>query len=134
MVSGQVIEVVLAKPQTDKKSDHASNSYRAGQLPTYPQYPSYAYGGDPYAGYGGGYGAAAGQVLLRLFQNGIILPSMMFLFSLFVLWLISMHFCGLLKNFWLLVLQPVICGRGPMPAGMRMVPMVLPDGRIGYVL
>lgn len=31
-------------------------------------------------------------------------------------------------------LQPVIYGRGPMPAGMRMVPMVLPDGRLGYVL
>ncbi|KAL0414885.1 UNVERIFIED_CONTAM: Heterogeneous nuclear ribonucleoprotein Q [Sesamum radiatum] len=30
--------------------------------------------------------------------------------------------------------QPVIYGRGPMPAGMQMVPMVLPDGRIGYVL
>ncbi|MQL86692.1 hypothetical protein Taro_019225 [Colocasia esculenta] len=30
--------------------------------------------------------------------------------------------------------QPMIYGRGPMPPGMRMVPMVLPDGRIGYVL
>ncbi|KAL3609407.1 hypothetical protein D5086_000427 [Populus alba] len=30
--------------------------------------------------------------------------------------------------------QPLIYGRGPMPAGMHMVPMVLPDGRIGYVL
>lgn len=30
--------------------------------------------------------------------------------------------------------QPVIYGRGPMPTGMAMVPMVLPDGRIGYVL
>ncbi|KAK8945998.1 Nucleolin 2 [Platanthera guangdongensis] len=30
--------------------------------------------------------------------------------------------------------QPMIYGRGPMPAGMRMVPMVLPDGRLGYVL
>ncbi|KAJ4955278.1 hypothetical protein NE237_012061 [Protea cynaroides] len=30
--------------------------------------------------------------------------------------------------------QPVIYGRGPMPAGMQMVPMVLPDGQIGYVL
>ncbi|KAJ4953153.1 hypothetical protein NE237_029985 [Protea cynaroides] len=30
--------------------------------------------------------------------------------------------------------QPVIYGRGPLPAGMQMVPMVLPDGRIGYVL
>ncbi|KAK1325549.1 hypothetical protein QJS10_CPA01g02563 [Acorus calamus] len=28
----------------------------------------------------------------------------------------------------------MIYGRGPMPAGMRMVPMVLPDGRLGYVL
>ncbi|KAF8379929.1 hypothetical protein HHK36_027394 [Tetracentron sinense] len=30
--------------------------------------------------------------------------------------------------------QPVIYGRGPMPAGMQMVPMVLPDGQLGYVL
>ncbi|KAL7002271.1 Heteroproteinous nuclear ribonucleoprotein Q [Sarracenia purpurea var. burkii] len=30
--------------------------------------------------------------------------------------------------------QPMIYGRGPMPAGMHMVPMVLPDGQIGYVL
>ncbi|KAI5074337.1 hypothetical protein GOP47_0010298 [Adiantum capillus-veneris] len=30
--------------------------------------------------------------------------------------------------------QPVIYGRGPTPAGMAMVPMMLPDGRIGYVL
>ncbi|PIA34861.1 hypothetical protein AQUCO_03700259v1 [Aquilegia coerulea] len=29
---------------------------------------------------------------------------------------------------------PVIYGRGPMPSGMQMVPMVLPDGQIGYVL
>lgn len=29
---------------------------------------------------------------------------------------------------------PMIYGRGPMPAGMQMVPMVLPDGQIGYVL
>uniref|UniRef100_J3N788 RRM domain-containing protein n=1 Tax=Oryza brachyantha TaxID=4533 RepID=J3N788_ORYBR len=30
--------------------------------------------------------------------------------------------------------QTMIYGRGPAPAGMRMVPMVLPDGRLGYVL
>ncbi|KAJ6750034.1 hypothetical protein OIU85_000643 [Salix viminalis] len=30
--------------------------------------------------------------------------------------------------------QPVIYGRGSTPAGMAMVPMLLPDGRIGYVL
>ncbi|KAL3530387.1 hypothetical protein ACH5RR_009709 [Cinchona calisaya] len=30
--------------------------------------------------------------------------------------------------------QPLIYGRGPSPAGMAMMPMLLPDGRIGYVL
>ncbi|WJX93858.1 hypothetical protein P8452_75340 [Trifolium repens] len=30
--------------------------------------------------------------------------------------------------------QSMIYDRGPMPAGMQMVPTVLPDGRIGYVL
>lgn len=31
--------------------------------------------------------------------------------------------------------QPLLYGgRGPGPAGMAMMPMLLPDGRIGYVL
>ncbi|WOK99167.1 heterogeneous nuclear ribonucleoprotein R [Canna indica] len=30
--------------------------------------------------------------------------------------------------------QPMIYGRGQPPAGMAMVPMILPDGRLGYVL
>ncbi|KAK4779540.1 hypothetical protein SAY87_015646 [Trapa incisa] len=30
--------------------------------------------------------------------------------------------------------QPMIYGRGTTPAGMAMMPMLLPDGRIGYVL
>ncbi|EFJ22830.1 hypothetical protein SELMODRAFT_169951 [Selaginella moellendorffii] len=30
--------------------------------------------------------------------------------------------------------QPLIYGRGPPPAGMTMVPIQLPDGRLGYVL
>ncbi|WCJ34297.1 RNA-binding (RRM/RBD/RNP motifs) family protein [Euphorbia peplus] len=30
--------------------------------------------------------------------------------------------------------QPMMYGRGPSPAGMAMMPMLLPDGRIGYVL
>ncbi|RZC78615.1 hypothetical protein C5167_002826 [Papaver somniferum] len=30
--------------------------------------------------------------------------------------------------------QPLIYGRGPTPAGMSMMPMLLPDGQIGYVL
>ena len=51
---------------------------------------------------------------------------------LFVFFLCSnlLGYCGFLCTF----VQPMIYGRGPMPAGMQMVPMVLPDGRIGYVL
>ncbi|CAI0391731.1 unnamed protein product [Linum tenue] len=30
--------------------------------------------------------------------------------------------------------QPLIYGRGPTPASMAMMPMFLPDGRVGYVL
>lgn len=30
--------------------------------------------------------------------------------------------------------QPLIYGRGSSPAGMVMMPMLLPDGRIGFVL
>ncbi|KAF5192761.1 heterogeneous nuclear ribonucleoprotein R-like, partial [Thalictrum thalictroides] len=30
--------------------------------------------------------------------------------------------------------DPLIYGRGPTPSGMAMMPMLLPDGRIGYVL
>ena len=33
-----------------------------------------------------------------------------------------------------MVFQPVTYGRGPTPEGMTMVPMILPDGRVGYVL
>lgn len=90
-IDGHVLDVSLAKPQVDKKSDHASNSFKPGLLPSFPPYPAYGYPGDPYGAYGGGYGA---------------------------------------RGFG----QPVIYGRGPMPAGMRMVPMMLPDGRLGYVL
>ncbi|XP_068340458.1 heterogeneous nuclear ribonucleoprotein Q-like [Pyrus communis] len=32
------------------------------------------------------------------------------------------------------IAQPLIYGRGPTPAGMAMMPMLLPDGRIRYVL
>ncbi|KAL4183106.1 hypothetical protein AMTRI_Chr11g96550 [Amborella trichopoda] len=33
----------------------------------------------------------------------------------------------------LVLVQPMIYGRGPTPAGMTMVPMLLPDGWLGYV-
>ncbi|CAK9167042.1 unnamed protein product [Ilex paraguariensis] len=91
-IDGQVLEVVLAKPQTDKKIDGA-NPPNSGPHPNYIPHSVYgAFPGNAYGHVGTGYGVAAG------FQ------------------------------------QPVIYGRGPMPTGMQMVPMVLPDGRIGYVL
>ncbi|KAF9669124.1 hypothetical protein SADUNF_Sadunf14G0075400 [Salix dunnii] len=91
-IDGQVLEVVLAKPQADKKPD-AAYPYNAGAHPNPVPLPAYSgFAGNPYGSLGTGFGVAAS------FQ------------------------------------QPVIYGRGPMPAGMHMVPMVLPDGRIGYVL
>lgn len=84
-IDGQVLEVSMAKPLSDKKPDH---SFKPGGAPSYPLPPYGGYMGDPYGAYGGGPG-----------------------FN-----------------------QPMIYGRGPAPAGMRMVPMVLPDGRLGYVL
>ncbi|CAL5339858.1 unnamed protein product [Camellia sinensis] len=91
-IDGQVLEVCLAKPQSDKKFD-GSNPHNSGLHPNYIPHPGYGgFPGNPYGPLGSGYGVATG------FQ------------------------------------QPMIYGRGPMPAGMHMVPMVLPDGQIGYVL
>ncbi|KAG5566081.1 hypothetical protein RHGRI_001872 [Rhododendron griersonianum] len=91
-ISGQVLEVCLAKPQSDKKFEGAS-PHNLAPHPNYIPNPGYgAFPGNPYGPLAGGYGIPTG------FQ------------------------------------QPMIYGRGPMPAGMHMVPMVLPDGQIGYVL
>ncbi|XP_068635280.1 heterogeneous nuclear ribonucleoprotein Q-like [Aristolochia californica] len=90
-INGQVLDVSLAKPQSEKKFDSSSNSYKGGLLPSYMPYSGYGFLGDSYGGaLGAGYGGGVGQ--------------------------------------------PMIYGRGPMPPGMQMVPMVLPDGRLGYVL
>ncbi|KAB1219732.1 Heterogeneous nuclear ribonucleoprotein Q [Morella rubra] len=88
-IDGQALEVVLAKPQTDKKFEGA---YPYNTVP----HPNHL----PHSGYGGFPGNQYGSL-------GAVPTSFQ---------------------------QPVIYGRGPMPAGMHMVPMVLPDGRIGYVL
>ncbi|XP_010522898.1 PREDICTED: heterogeneous nuclear ribonucleoprotein Q [Tarenaya hassleriana] len=93
-INGQVLEVVLAKPQTEKKSDP---SYPYGAVlhpPPFAAAPTFGgFAAAPYGSLGGGgLGVAA-----------------------------SLN-------------QPMIYGRGPMPTGMQMVPMVLPDGRVGYVL
>ncbi|XVE77332.1 hypothetical protein DITRI_Ditri13aG0053900 [Diplodiscus trichospermus] len=91
-IDGQVLEVVLAKPQTDKKTD-AAYPYSAGLHPNHLPLPGYGgFTGAPYGSVSAGFGVATS------------------------------------------LQQPLIYGRGPMPAGMHMVPMVLPDGRIGYVL
>ncbi|KAG9151784.1 hypothetical protein Leryth_002066 [Lithospermum erythrorhizon] len=92
-VDGQVLEVVLAKPQAERKLDTAAPQSSV-PLPNF--IPNPGYGGfpiHPYASAPALYGAATAG-----FQ------------------------------------QPMIYGRGPMPTGMQMVPMMLPDGRIGYVL
>ncbi|KAL3832813.1 hypothetical protein ACJIZ3_007549 [Penstemon smallii] len=93
-INGQLLEVVLAKPQSEK-SYNASNPHGPSTIPNYIPHPGYAAGisMNPYAPISAGFGAAAAG-----FQ------------------------------------QPMIYGRGPMPTGMQMVPMLLPDGRIGYVL
>ncbi|KAF7843875.1 heterogeneous nuclear ribonucleoprotein Q [Senna tora] len=94
-IDGQVLEVVLAKPQTEKKSD-GGYAYNPGLHP-HPGYGGFS--GSMYGSVRTGYGMNAGYQQVGLAHE-----------------------------------QPVIYGRGPMPAGMQMVPMVLPDGRIGYVL
>ncbi|XP_031372415.1 heterogeneous nuclear ribonucleoprotein Q [Punica granatum] len=89
-IDGHALEVVLAKPQSEKKPDIYNSGLHANPLPNagYGGFVSSPFG-PPHTGYGG---------VSSSFQ------------------------------------QPVIYGRGPMPSGMHMVPMVLPDGRIGYVL
>ncbi|KAL4369941.1 hypothetical protein AHAS_Ahas06G0016100 [Arachis hypogaea] len=91
-INGQVLEVVLAKPQTDRKAE-VSYAYNPVLHPSHLIHPGYgSFSGNLYGSLAAGYGVATGYQ------------------------------------------QPMIYGRGPMPAGMQMVPMVLPDGQIGYVL
>ncbi|KAK1425286.1 hypothetical protein QVD17_20636 [Tagetes erecta] len=91
-VDGQVLEVVLAKPQNDRKSEGSNNSHHSVPHPNYIPHNVY-----------GSYSAASPYAAPRYGVN----PSFQ---------------------------QPMIYGRGPVPGGMQMVPMVLPDGQIGYVL
>uniref|UniRef100_A0A1J3EBB1 Heterogeneous nuclear ribonucleoprotein Q n=1 Tax=Noccaea caerulescens TaxID=107243 RepID=A0A1J3EBB1_NOCCA len=91
-INGHPLEVVLAKPQAERKHD-ASSYY--GAAPTPAPFTHSTFGGfaaPPYAAMGSGLGIAG-----------------------------SFN-------------QPMIYGRGAMPTGMQMVPMLLPDGRVGYVL
>ncbi|KAF5731995.1 heterogeneous nuclear ribonucleoprotein Q [Tripterygium wilfordii] len=90
-IDGQLLEVVLAKPQTDKKSDGV-HPYNTGLHSNHLPHSGFGGFGNLCGSLGAGYG---------------VTPDFQ---------------------------QSVIYGRGPMPTGMQMVPMVLLDGRIGYVL
>lgn len=63
ILTGQVLECSLAKPQADRKSDSGSTSQKSALLPTYPPRMGYGMVGGAYGGLGGGYGAPGlGQV------------------------------------------------------------------------
>ncbi|KAH8517031.1 hypothetical protein H0E87_005112 [Populus deltoides] len=59
-IDGQLLEVVLAKPQADKKPD-GSYPYNAGVNPNPVPLPAYSgFAGNPYGSLGTGFGVAAG--------------------------------------------------------------------------
>ncbi|CAN8308818.1 unnamed protein product [Cochlearia groenlandica] len=89
-INGQPLEVVLAKPQAERKQD-TPYSYGAAPTPAPFAHPPATFGGFAAAPYG------------------------------------AMGIAGSFN-------QPMIYGSGAMPGGMQMVPMLLPDGRVGYVL
>lgn len=113
------MEVALAKPQSDKKSD-ATYPYNAMPHPNH--LPHSGYGGfasNQYGSLGAGYGVGTG--FQQVFALICMYVHIVYLLVETISWICTHE-------------QPVIYGRGPMPAGMHMVPMVLPDGQIGYVL
>lgn len=58
--AGQVLEVVLAKPQADKKSD-GPYPYSTGPHPNHIPHPGYGgFAGNSYGSLGAGYGGGAG--------------------------------------------------------------------------
>lgn len=60
-IAGQMLEVVLAKPQTEKKFDAAAGPHNAMPHPNYIPHPGYgAFPVNPYGHLSAGYGAAAG--------------------------------------------------------------------------
>ncbi|KAF3548002.1 hypothetical protein DY000_02003384 [Brassica cretica] len=89
-INGQELEVVLAKPQAERKHEPSSYAYGAAAATPAP-YALPTFGGFAAPPYGA---------------------------------------MGIAGSF----AQPMMYGRGAMPTGMQMVPMLLPDGRVGYVL
>lgn len=117
-----MLEVVLAKPQTDKRTEGVY-SHAAGVHPRHLPRAGYgSFAGTAYGSVGTGLGGAAAAGLPQVLEYTCK--------SLFA-WI---EYSYNRSHRFARVGQPMIYGRGPMPAGMHMVPMVLPDGRIGYVL
>eukprot|EP00271_Cylindrocystis_brebissonii_P014310 TRINITY_DN3562_c0_g2_i1.p1 TRINITY_DN3562_c0_g2~~TRINITY_DN3562_c0_g2_i1.p1 ORF type:complete len:642 (+),score=194.84 TRINITY_DN3562_c0_g2_i1:113-2038(+) len=124
---GKPLEVSLAKPQLDRRDrpsphhDGPPYAYPPGRGGLLPQYSERGGGGGRYApsasrGDGGPYGSyygggasgdySSGGAYGSYSRGGYDRPSS----------------------------SPLIYGRAAPPAGMSMVPMLLPDGRVGYVL
>ncbi|XP_013629929.1 PREDICTED: heterogeneous nuclear ribonucleoprotein R-like isoform X1 [Brassica oleracea var. oleracea] len=89
-INGQELEVVLAKPQAERKHEPSSYAYGAAAATPAP-FALPTFGGFAAPPYGA---------------------------------------MGIAGSF----AQPMMYGGGAMPTGMQMVPMLLPDGRVGYVL
>ncbi|KAH0890712.1 hypothetical protein HID58_053141, partial [Brassica napus] len=90
-INGQELEVVLAKPQAERKHEPSSYAYGAAAATPAP-FALPTFGGFAAPPYG------------------------------------AMGIAGSFAQ------QPMMYGGGAMPTGMQMVPMLLPDGRVGYVL
>lgn len=58
VITGQVLDCSLAKPQADLKSPGTSNSQNSVVLPTYPPHLGYGMVGSAYGALGAGYGTA----------------------------------------------------------------------------
>lgn len=97
-IAGQVLEVVLAKPQTEKKFDAAS-PYNAVPHHNYIPHPGYgAFPVNPYAPLTAGYGAAAGfqQVLSVLFMSSSLILHII----IYHIHLIDDYYCFAAYDIW----------------------------------
>lgn len=63
VLTGQVLECSIAKPQADQKTPGASNAQKGAIFPAYPPRVGYGLVGSPYGGLNAGYsGAGYAQV------------------------------------------------------------------------
>ncbi|GFZ02499.1 RNA-binding (RRM/RBD/RNP motifs) family protein [Actinidia rufa] len=101
----------LLAVEADQKSFGGPNSQKSPLLPSYPPRLGYGLVGGPYGAVGAGFGGGG-------FGQSCTIETLL----------------NALADMDATSMQPLIYGRGPSPSGMAMMPMLLPDGRIGYVL